>query len=179
MGRRGWGAYQGTRHRYLLETALRRLCTSENSNSHCWARWEMEISAALHSCVLQRFQCVAREPSVHNRSYLFHVLCCNFSKISSLLYIFIENLWLWGRPLCGPAQIQNPCRIYLDCSGFSANHAFTIKVLLLRLLTGSRLFFKILDTDLTYYSIGKMLLKAVTPLICVVKFVFMGILSCI
>lgn len=32
------GAYQGTRHRYLLETARRCLCASENSHGHCWAR---------------------------------------------------------------------------------------------------------------------------------------------
>lgn len=34
-GQGGWGAYQGTRHRYLLETARRCLCASENSHSHC------------------------------------------------------------------------------------------------------------------------------------------------
>ncbi|MEQ2205771.1 hypothetical protein XENOCAPTIV_013267 [Xenoophorus captivus] len=39
----GGRTYQGTRHRYLLETARRCLCASENSYGHCWALWEIEI----------------------------------------------------------------------------------------------------------------------------------------
>lgn len=53
------GAYQGTRHRYLLETARRCLCASENSHSHCWARWETEAAFSAFCSVLHKhLQCL-------------------------------------------------------------------------------------------------------------------------